>query len=298
MLSILIPTYNYNTTSLVKVLSKQAILEKIDFEIIVGDDKSTNEEIIKNNQTINTFQNCSYILNKENLGRGSNLNKLVGLAKFEWVLFLDCDVLPKDSNFIKNYIHYIQLNNQSIYFGGLIYNKKKPNNEEMLRWLYGHKRESITLEKRKLKPYETTLTSNIVIKKEVLLKFPFPYEIKNYGFEDLVFIIELKKNKIKIHHLENPVYHLNLEKSIVFIQKFESSLKNLKFLTEFNIIESQDARFSALFLKLNKFGLSIFFAFSFNFFKPMFIKNLTSKKPSLFIFDLYRLGYYCKLKSE
>ncbi|WP_395057849.1 glycosyltransferase family 2 protein [Flavobacterium sp.] len=298
MLSILIPTYNYETTTLVKELNKQAILEDIEFEIIVGDDKSTDLEIIKNNQEINSIQRCSYYVNIENLGRACNRNELVKKAKFEWILFLDCDVLPKDSNFIHNYIHCLKSNKERIYFGGLIYDLKKPKHDEMLRWIYGHKRESVILEKRKLKPYETTLTSNIFIKKEVLITYPFHAEIKNYGFEDLVFILELRKNKIAINHIDNSVYHLNLEKSIIFIEKFESSLRNLKHLTDSKIIKPKDARFSKLYNKLNKFKLTIFLSSSFKFLKPYYLKNLTSQNPSIYIFNLYRLSYFCEIKSK
>ena len=295
MLSILIPTYNYKTIDLVKELNKQLIIESIDFEIIVGDDKSTNIEIIDQNNVINQIDKCYYYINEENLGRGGNLNLLVKKSKYSWVLFLDCDVFPNDVNFIKIYLDCIKLNKYKIHFGGLIYDSKKPDNSEMLRWIYGNKRESIALEKRKLKPYETTLTSNILIKKEVLEIFPFHSEIKNYGFEDLVFILELKKNKIEINHLENPVFHLNLEKSIVFITKFQSSLANLKYLTDNKIINNQDSRFSNLYSKLEKLKLTSMVAFSFSILKSSYLKNLTSKKPSIFIFDVYRIGYYCSL---
>lgn len=295
MLSILIPTYNYKTIDLVKELNKQLIIESIDFEIIVGDDKSTNIEIIDQNNVINQIDKCYYYINEENLGRGGNLNLLVKKSKYSWVLFLDCDVFPNDVNFIKIYLDCIKLNKYKIHFGGLIYDSKKPDNSEMLRWIYGNKRESIALEKRKLKPYETTLTSNILIKKEVLEIFPFHSEIKNYGFEDLVFILELKKNKIEINHLENPVFHLNLEKSIVFITKFQSSLANLKYLTDNKIINNQDSRFSNLYSKLEKLKLTSMVAFSFSILKSSYLKNLTSKKPSIFIFDVYRIGYYCTL---
>ncbi len=295
MLSILIPTYNYKTIDLVKELNEQLIVENIVFEIIVGDDKSSDTEIIKQNDHINNLENCYYVVNKENLGRGGNLNSLVKKSKYSWILFMDCDVFPKDNNFIKNYLKCIQKNEAKIHFGGLIYDSKKPSDEEMLRWIYGNKRESIALEKRKLKPYETTLTSNILIKKEVLENYPFHSEIKNYGFEDLVFILELKKNKIEINHLENPVFHLNLEKSIVFITKFQSSLTNLKYLTDNKIIENQDSRFSNLYAKLDKLKLTNLVAFSFNVLKSSYLKNLTSKKPLLFVFDFYRIGFYCSL---
>jgi glycosyltransferase involved in cell wall biosynthesis len=50
MLSILIPTHNYDTFQLVKELHNQAIKECIEFEIIVSDDASSNEELITRNK--------------------------------------------------------------------------------------------------------------------------------------------------------------------------------------------------------------------------------------------------------
>ena len=295
MLSILIPTFNYDTFPLVENLWNQIIVEKIPFEILVGDDKSTDLDIIKKNKKINSLEYCSYITNNINLGRGHNINELAKKANFEWLLILDCDVLPSDLKFIKKYLHQINLNSFTVFFGGLIYHLNKPNNDEMLRWIYGHKRESVVLEKRKINPYQTTLTSNILLKKQILESYPFPSQIKNYGFEDLVFILELKKNNIKIEHVDNPVYHMNLEKSIIFIKKFESSLRNLKILIDSNMISNQDAKFSKIYIILKKYKLSSFFALSFDFFKSFYLWNLTSKYPLLFVFDLYRLSYYCKL---
>ncbi len=53
MLSILIPTYNYNTFSLVEELTNQAIATGISFEIIVLDDGSTDQISLKENSKIN-----------------------------------------------------------------------------------------------------------------------------------------------------------------------------------------------------------------------------------------------------
>jgi hypothetical protein len=39
-------------------------------------------------------------------------------------------------------------------------------------------------------------------------------------------------------------------------------------------------------------------AFGFKIVKNSFTKNLLSKNPSLFIFDLYRLGYFCQINSR
>lgn len=296
MLSILIPTYNYDTTLLVEELYIQCLIEQIDYEVIVGDDCSTNNEIIEKNRKINTIDNCKYYINNKNLGRGNNLNSLVQKSKFDWLLLLDCDVMPKCKNFIKNYIKCINDSGLQVNFGGILYHKNKPKDYEMLRWVYGSSREALGKNARELVPYKSCLTSNILIKKSVLVKFPFHYQIRNYGFEDLVFALKLRDNSLKINHIENEVYHLNLEESIIFLKKCESSLKNLKFLVNNKIIKPEDSGFSKLYYKLDKIKITKLISFGFKIFKSLFFKNLTSKKPSVFIFDLYRFGFYCTLK--
>ena len=168
----------------------------------------------------------------------------------------------------------------------------------MLRWVYGKQRETKCVEKRLKHPYNYVLTSNILIKKSVLERFPFPDYIKTYGFEDLVLVLQLKENRIPIVHIENPTYHLNLENSIVFIEKFHSSLRNLKFLIDTNKIDYSDSRLAKLHHNLKKLKLDLIVAKIFEIRKKILLKNLTSKNPSLALFDFYRLGYFCKLNSK
>lgn len=296
MLSILIPTYNYNTVALVTELSKQAKIEDILFEILVSDDASNNLEIIEINKTINSLENCHYFINDQNLGRGININTLVKKATYPWVLIMDCDTMPKNSFFIKNYLKAIQKSDKKAFFGGIAYKKDKPKNDEMLRWIYGMKREEIGIEKRKKNPYESTLTSNIALEKELLIHYPFHQDIRKYGFEDLVFLLNLKENNIEIEHIENATYHLNIEKSITFIEKYHSSLNNLHFLIKNKIIKPNDTHLSKIHSKMVPYKFDKIYSLFYTVFKSFFKKNLLSKNPSLFVFDLYKLGYYCNLK--
>lgn len=298
MLSVIIPSYNYFTFPLVKQLHEQASAENIDFEILVLDDASNNLEIRSQNEAINLLLNCQFLINDSNLGRGKTINKLVLLAQYNLLILLDCDTKPKDTYFIKKYIDFKNKTNSKITFGGILYSEKKPLPKEMLRWVYGKKRESFTVSSRKKNPYKTTLTSNILVDKKLMLLHPFPNEITEYGFEDLVLIIELEKNKIKINHIENPIYHLKLDTSIDFITKFHSSLKNLKKIYDCKIIHYKDTEITRVYFWINRFKLEIFFTFLFYVFKNLLIKNLVSNSPSIFIFDLYRLGYFCKINSK
>ncbi|WP_298225167.1 glycosyltransferase [Flavobacterium sp.] len=298
MLSILIPTYNYNTFLLVKTLQEQAQREQLIFEIIVSDDASTDAQTIRQNEAVRGLEHCQYHYNTENLGRGENRNALCLKAQYPWVLLLDCDTMPVASTFVKKYADYTRNPTQEVFFGGIAYEETPPKKDELLRWVYGMKREAIPLRKRLRKPYESALVSNILVKKDILLQHPFHAEIYNYGFEDFVFIAELKKNNIPVAQIENPVYHLNLEKSVVFLEKHLAALHNLHLLIEQKIIAPKETKIGRLRHSFQNFGFDGLIATLFRQFEPTLRDKIISDKPSLWLFDFYKLGYFCSLKKS
>lgn len=195
MLSILIPVYNYNVLELVTELVKQCDLCGINFEILCQDDASNSKENIQN-QEINSFSNCSFFANEINLGRGKNINSLARKAKYDWLLILDCDTFPSNNNFIQNYISALS-ESANIIFGGIIYEDKRPSNEKLLRWIYGKERETSAL-----------LSSNLLIKKDIFLQYPFDESITKYGYEDLVFFSVLKRIISKLFEYKIPLFIL------------------------------------------------------------------------------------------
>ena len=72
MLSVLIPTYNYNAFTLVKELHKQLQKSNVLFEIICMDDGSKSE-LNKYNEEINALAHAKFIALKENIGRSAVL---------------------------------------------------------------------------------------------------------------------------------------------------------------------------------------------------------------------------------
>jgi len=284
MLSILIPVYNYNILPLVNELVKQCNFREIDFEILCQDDASNSSENILN-QEINLLPNCSFFVNETNLGRGKNINSLSLKAIYDWLLILDCDTFPAQNDFVKKYIDAISNLKNNILFGGIIYEDKKPESYQLLRWVYGNKRETVTI-----------LTSNLIIKKEVFLQYPFDESLTKYGYEDLLFFSVLKANHFEILRIENPTFHLNLETSKAFLDKTKIALENLMFLYDSKKIKKEENKITTSFEFLRKLKLTQFSAFLFRKNQTRIERNLFSKKPSLFLFDLYKLGYYCTLK--
>ena len=292
MLSILIPIFNYNTYPLVNELHKYCLESKLDFEILCQDDASN--EFLDENQKINILENCNFSGNNLNLGRGTNINLLAEKAKFEWLLIMDCDTFPTKNVFIQNYISQIN-EAEKVVFGGIEYKKEKPANDQLLRWFYGIARESLSVEKRNANPNGNALTSNILIKKNVFISNKFDESITKYGYEDLVFLSDLKKKGIVVKHIDNPTYHLGLETSKQFLKKTKTALENLKKLTATKSLNTSESKILKTYVLLEKMHLTDLISFLFKKNEPNMVRNLLSKKPSLLLFDLYKLGYFCSI---
>lgn len=288
MLSVLIPTYNYNAFLLVKNIQKQLVLEKIPFEIICFDDGS-NSSININNEEINTLSNATFIAFKKNVGRSAIRNLLAEKATFNWLLFLDADVLPVSNNFIKNYIKYF--NSDKIVFCGGIKYQDSTENQKYLRYKYGKKNEEISLNKRRQNPSKYFFTSNFLIQKAVFSKIKFEEKLVDYGREDLLFSMDLIKEGYKIEQIANEVYHLGIDDNALFIKKTKKAMKNLIFLEKSNLIDADSLQLLKLINKISKFKLLKAAAFL----QPVF-ENLAKNKSSVFFLNCMKVSYLCKLK--
>jgi glycosyltransferase involved in cell wall biosynthesis len=295
MLSILIPTYNYDVNNLVVKLQKQAAASKIIFEIIVIDDASTDKSIVGQNNKINSVTNCRYIKRSENKGRTATRQELAQNAAFNFLLFLDADVFPKYEDFITRF-HFKDLN-WDLQFGGIAYESQRPHPEEILRWKYGIDRESLTLQEREKDPYLSVNSGAFLIRKEVFLNINSRLNYNSYGLDNL-FKQFLQNEKVRVLHIDNPVYHLGLENTTAFIEKSKESVKTTVELEGKGLIETDLRPIQLAYLRIKKLGLLSVFNFIMKSFKALIEKNLKSGNPSLALFDLYRLQYYIELKSR
>ena len=292
MLSILIPTYNYNVFPLIHELESQALKADIVFEIICVDDGSfsiLNEE----NQKINSLTNCTFIENKKNIGLSNNRNELSKKSQYRYLLFIDGDSEIISKDYINRYLTAIE-HNIDVVYGGRIHPETMETNRE-LRWKYGKYREDLTSNQRIKNIYKSVLFNNTLIKKSVFNKIGFEKTITRYGHEDTIFAYCLSKEKASIKHIDNPVLHGDVDFNEVFIDKTHKALENLNFIYQKRLIEQKFVTFLQLFVKLKKLKLNYFFAFINKTFHAFFVRNLTSNHPSLLIFDLFRLSYFCHI---
>jgi len=294
MLSICIPVYNYDVSRLVQDLHLQSEKAGYPFEILLMDDAS-DEIFRKKNQAID-LEAVHYVQLNENIGRAKIRNRLAEKAKFPCLLFMDCDSAVASSLYIENYSHFFD--SQIVCCGGRIYENKAPADSTYLRWKYGVERECASAAERSKNPNAGFQTNNFLIQKKVFEKVKFNESLDGYGHEDTLFGLELLGQGIIIRHIDNPLVHLGLESASDFLEKTANGITNLhkvelllrdkypQYLEHSRLMRSE--------LFLQRFHLSGFVSKLFNILHQRMKNNLLSKKPSLTVFDLYRLGLLCR----
>lgn len=295
MISILIPNYNYDCQNLVQVLIEEIKELDTPIEIIIADDASTNSQLL---QIYNEIQQSEYVRilkNDDNYGREKTRSILAKNAKFNYLLFLDADVLPKQNNFIKNFIDVIlKQNDAQVIFGGIAYAAKPKNPDLWLRWLYGKVNEEKSLTTRKKDKYRSIVTGAICIQKNLFLKYN-TLLIDLYGL-DITLAYQFKKAKLNVIHIENPVLHFGLESNATFLQKTKEAWKSVILLENKGLISRDFKKVQQVYLNIEKIGLANFFKSLFKLSQVSLEKNISGKNPKLFLFTIYRMLYFCYLK--
>lgn len=294
MISILIPTYNYQINSLVQEIHKQSKDLNIEFEIICLDDCS---KISQENIGFQSLENVIWLKNETNIGRTETRQRLAQKAIYSTVLFLDADVIPVSKEFISNYISQIKTAFFDVCFGGFYYSEKLPSPEVSLRWKYGRQKEMTVAKERKTNPYKVIISANLLIKKKLFIDINRQLKGNFYGY-DPIFSLYLKERKASVVHIENPVYHLGLEDNETYLRKKEKAAEvvyNKLIKNQIFTVENHDL--VNAYLKLKSWKLLNATSSFFKFLKPYLKKNLLGKTPSIFILNFYRLGYLASISN-
>ena len=100
-ISVLIPTYNDRILSQVSTLQSQlealSVAEDLCYEVVVADDCSTDEAVVRENEEILHLDHCRLVREPHNVGRAAIRNRLAQEARYRWLLYIDAQGLrPSD----------------------------------------------------------------------------------------------------------------------------------------------------------------------------------------------------------
>lgn len=292
MLSILIPTKDYDCHQLIEELQRQGEALGVPYEIIVGED-GTSAHNLQKNITAEELHCCRRIISKENIGRANIRNRLAIEAKHPYLLFIDSDAIVEKKDFLALYI--AALRNHEVVCGGLYHSAELHDPNCSLRFRYERKadtkRDAAT---RSLKPYDNFTTFNFAISRELFLSIFFKKEIKQYGYEDALFGKELERRGVPVAHIENRLLHNGLESNTIFLEK---TMQALGTLASIEPLIGTTPLLSAT-SKLRKWHVAGLFLLLWRALRRPITRNLLGKRPSLFLFNLHKLGCYLAIKKQ
>lgn len=290
-LSILIPVYNTDVTKLVHDLHRQALLLDCPFEIVLADDCS-QPEFVEVNKCLVSLDGVVYEQLPQNVGRAIIRNRLAQKARFDLLVFMDCDVAMVDDYYLNR---YLEQTSADVVFGGYTYKVEQKQPECMLRWTYDTTLRTLNADQRRKNPYSAFSTVNFFIRRSLMLQYPFNEKLSVYGHEDSMLRCVLEQEGISISHIDNPVYHAHLDDNVSFLEKTRKGVENLLVINDMPECRQLTEHINLLryYAKLRRFHLVKPLKFLYLLSNKWLVVNLMSAKPCLALFQWYKLGYLC-----
>lgn len=308
-LSILIPTCNFMPVELCRELSRQAeelmrTNAAFGCEIIVSDDALPKQQPSSPLQASPSTEKASglevlplvrIVSQRTNLGRARNRNALIDAARGDYLLFIDADAQVVSDDFLKRYWDDRLL--ADAVCGRLTNPASAPEGHE-LRHRYelcAERSGRRTAAWRNRHPYAMLSTFSLMLSRRVVSKVRFDEGITHYGYEDVLLGKQLQAKGFSITHTDNPLLHTGINSSADFLRATAQAMQTLCDLGD------QLRDFSALSrarIFIRRMHCATIFDWIFNRTEPALRRNLLSRRPSLRLFSLWKLGLYNHLSLE
>lgn len=286
MLSVLIPTFEYDCSDLVTALHQQCESltqnDQLEYEIIVVDDGSKGAVWQTVKATVESLNHCSFIRLEENIGRSRVRNFLAQRAQGERLLFIDSHMSIISTQYIQRYL----TTDADICQGGYVV-EEDDKWDDNLRYRY--ERRARQLNRKHNDDTETNHdfhTSNFMVTRQLFLAHPLDESIRRYGYEDVLYGKQLADCGIKVTNIDNPVGFAHFESNSAFVQKTEEAIATLYELREridgYSRLLTHERR-------LKRWIIAPLLCNIFSLTRQKMRDNLCGSNPNLRIFDFYKL---------
>ncbi|MCQ2066251.1 MAG: glycosyltransferase [Bacteroidaceae bacterium] len=292
-LSILIPAYNWDCSQLISDLHAQGEALGIEYEIIVADDHSGNDDTLQAiSRTAQALERCRLIALGQNIGRSAIRNLLADNAVYDKLLFMDCDAEVCSDTFLKDYLTAAA--KADVVCGSERHPDKLPCPGVELRWKYERKADTRrSAGHRSRTPYARFSSFAFLISRELFQSIRFDTSFIGYGYEDVVFGMELERHGVSVLHIDNPLFKPEADDNATFLAKTEESMRTL--LAHKELIGGGSSLLTH-YSRIERLHLT-FLLGMLSPFMPLIRRNLLGHHPSLVLFSLYKLLYINSIKS-
>jgi glycosyltransferase involved in cell wall biosynthesis len=226
-ISILIPFFQDDPTRLLAALDSEAAALGDAVEVVMLDDGSRDEALAGRAAVAvgRAGLPARLVALSSNLGRARSRNRLAGEARGRWLLFLDSDMLPDGSHFLRDYLELIERTAPAVAFGGFSLDQAPERPEFALHRYMASQSDCTPARARALEPEKHVFTSNLLVRRDVFDAERFDDGFTGWGWEDVEWAIRVSARH-DICHLDNTATHLGLDPAPVMVAKFEQSAAN------------------------------------------------------------------------
>jgi glycosyltransferase involved in cell wall biosynthesis len=226
-LTIAIPFYNYDALPLCLELCQQASHINGDVEILLADDGSPATSLSNAiaDGTVGVTVPVKVLRFFQNAGRAEIRNQLCLNAKGEYILYLDCDMLPDGKDFLVRYMEQIAVG-VSFAFGGRSAIRCGGVGPELaLHRYFTEHYEQVPPHIRDTAPAFYFMSSNFIIKKTLLQDIPLDPAYRGWGWEDCEWAYRVSKH-CELVNLDNTASHMGLLTVDQILSKYDESVAN------------------------------------------------------------------------
>jgi glycosyltransferase involved in cell wall biosynthesis len=207
-LSVLTPFHKHDPSAL---LQRMAPASR-DIEFVLLDDGSASAELLSNvvkaAEALKT--SVRIVIWARNRGRAAGRNRLIEEARGEYVLFLDADLIPDQSDFLHRWLTTIRNERPLVAFGGLSLEQAEETPDTALHFNLFGRSDCAPARLRARAAAQSTAASNLLARRDFLLATPFDDGFTGWGFEDTDWALTAARHTL-IQHIDNPVTHAGLD---------------------------------------------------------------------------------------
>jgi len=226
-LSVLVPFFQDDATALLSALDAQA--QTLPVDIIFYDDGTQDTGLTARMEDAVKLSAgaVALITNRENNGRSFARNTLFEAARGNWVLFLDADMRPARDDFLQAYLSLTEAKTGDILFGGFEVEDSAEDADRDVHRALSEVSDCLTLDERQAAGPQYVASSNLCVRRDVLLEEPFDSGFSGWGWEDSEWAARVSK-RFTLLHIDNPAVHLGLETTDTLLRRFATSGANYK----------------------------------------------------------------------
>jgi len=204
-LSVLIPFFHDDPSPLLMALAKGS---NTSIEILIYDDGTQDTTLTQRLQEAVTAAQCpaTLLTASQNKGRSYGRNHMTDY-------------------FLDHYMAQIKANTADIIFGGFKVLETRGDASTELHRVMSITSDCASAAERQALGPKNVASSNLCVRKTVLIQIPFDNEFTGWGWEDSEWAARASQS-FTLLHIDNPALHLGLETTDTLLKRFKTSGHN------------------------------------------------------------------------